>query len=170
MKKFSFLFILLLLFSCGEEKKDVPISWTKEDSIEMNKEWNQDEEFYIEKYLKRRTNWDMEETGTGLRYMIYELGEGDSAIRGLRAKVDYSVSLLTDEVLYSSKESGPTSFKIDQSAVESGLQEGIKKMRVGDKAIFIIPSHLAHGLVGDMNKVPPLETVVMDIHFIAQGK
>jgi FKBP-type peptidyl-prolyl cis-trans isomerase FkpA len=170
MKKLSLIFFLLLLFSCKEEKKDKPISWTKEDSIEMNTEWNEDEEFYIEKYLKRRPNWDMEETGTGLRYMIHERGNGDSAVRGLRAKVDYSVSLLTDEVLYSSKETGPTSFKIDHSSVESGLQEGIKRMRVGDKAIFIIPSHLAHGLVGDMNKVPPLETIVMDIHFIEQGK
>ena len=55
---------------------------------------------------------------------------------------------------------------IDKSDIESGVQEGIKKMRVGDKAKLIIPSHLAHGLTGDMEKIPPLSVIVVDIHLI----
>ncbi len=163
------LLIFIALCSCKHEE-NTDINWTKEQSIEMNAAWAEDEEFHIQQYLKRRPKWKMEETGTGLRYMIFERGDGDSAVRGMYAKVDYKVSLLTEEVLYSSKETGPTSFKIDQSEVESGLQEGIKKMRVGDKGIFIIPSHLAHGLLGDMNKIPPLETIIMEIHFLSQSK
>jgi FKBP-type peptidyl-prolyl cis-trans isomerase len=168
----SKLFVLLgsfLLVSCKESaQKD--ISWSKEQSIELNSAWAEDEEFHIEQYLKRRPHWRMQETGTGLRYMIFQHGDGDSAISGYYAKVDYKISLLTEEVLYSSSESGPANFKIDHSEVESGLQEGIKKMRVGDKGIFIIPSHLAHGLLGDMNKIPPLETILMEIHFLSQSK
>jgi FKBP-type peptidyl-prolyl cis-trans isomerase len=57
-------------------------------------------------------------------------------------------------------------FVIDKSDIESGVQEGIKKMRVGDKAKLIIPSHLAHGLIGDMDKIPPLTVIVVDIHLI----
>jgi FKBP-type peptidyl-prolyl cis-trans isomerase FkpA len=163
-------FLLTLFISCENEEKDELVSWTKDDSIEMNTEFSEEEEYYIQQYLKRRPNWKMVETGTGLRYMIYSQGDGDSAVRSYYAKVDYKVSLLTDEVLYSSEETGPSTFKIDFSEVESGLQEGIKRMRVGDKGIFIIPSHLAHGLIGDMNKIPPLETIIMDIHFISQSK
>lgn len=169
MNKTIYVLLLLAVFSCKEEIEQ-DINWTKDDSIKLNSEWAEDEEFHIKQYLKRRPNWDMIETGTGLRYMIYEHGDGDSAVRGYYAKVNYKVSLLTEEVLYSSDENGHTSFKIDHSEVESGLQEGIKKMRVGDKAIFIIPSHLAHGLLGDMNKIPPLETIIMEIHFLSQGK
>lgn len=161
--------VFFVLLSCKNEVK-LDISWTKEQSIDLNAAWAEEEEFLIQQYLNRRPNWNMEETGTGLRFMIFHQGDGDSAKRGYYAKVDYKVSLLTEEVLYSSDESGPTSFKIDQSEVESGLQEGIKKMRVGDKGIFIIPSHLAHGLIGDMNKIPPLETILMEIHFITQSK
>lgn len=161
---------MIFVISSCKEKVQEDINWTKEQSIDLNASWAEDEEFYIQQYLKRRPNWKMEETGTGLRYLIFQQGDGDSAIRGYYAKVDYKISLLTEEVLYSSDESGPTTFKIDHSEVETGLQEGIKKMRVGDKGIFIIPSHLAHGLLGDMKKIPPLETILMEIHFISQSK
>lgn len=172
MIRLSMLWVILFAFfmSCENEEMDDDLSWTKDDSIKMNTEFSEEEEYYIQQYLKRRPNWEMIETGTGLRYMIYSQGDGDSAVRGFYAKVDYKVSLLTDEVIYSSEETGPSTFKIDFSEVESGLQEGIKRMRVGDKGIFIIPNHLAHGLVGDMNKIPPLETIIMDIHFISQSK
>jgi FKBP-type peptidyl-prolyl cis-trans isomerase len=163
-------FILFFLLQSCQQKAEKELSWTKEQSISLNAQWSEDEEFHIKQYLKRRPNWNMEETGTGLRYMIFERGVGDSAIRNQYARVNYKISLLTEEVLYSSDENGSTTFKIDQSDVESGLQEGIKKMRVGDKGIFIIPSHLAHGLIGDMNKIPPLETIIMEIHFLSQGK
>ena len=36
-------------------------------------------------------------------------------------------------------------------------------MREGDKAKLIVPSHLAHGLVGDFDKIPPLTPIVVDI-------
>lgn len=170
MKWINLLSLVLLFSACENADEKRPLDWTTDKSIELNSEWSEEEEFYIQQYLKRRPNWEMIDTGTGLRYMIYSQGDGDSAVRGHYAKVSYKISLLTDEVLYSSEESGPKEFKIDHSEVESGLQEGIKKMRVGDKGIFIIPSHIAHGLAGDMNKIPPLETIIMDIHFISQSK
>lgn len=126
MNKTIYLLLLLIVFSCKEEIEQ-DINWTKDDSIELNSEWAEDEEFHIQQYLKRRPKWQMEETGTGLRYMIFQRGDGDSAVRGYYAKVDYKISLLTEEVLYSSDESGPTRFKIDYSEVESGLQEGDRK-------------------------------------------
>jgi len=48
--------------------------------------------------------------------------------------------------------------------VESGLHEVMKYLREGDRAVVIIPSHLAFGLLGDLDKVPPFSTVVYDIY------
>ena len=39
-------------------------------------------------------------------------------------------------------------------------------MKVGDKAKFIIPSHLAFGLLGDENKIPKRATLVYDVELI----
>lgn len=161
---------LFLLFSCQEEVKTEKLEWSKDQSIELNKQWSEEEDYAIKKFLERRPDWNMIETGTGLRYMIYENGDGDSAKAGLFAKVDFSISLLDGTECYSSESTGPESFLVDRSEVESGLQEGIKYLRAGDKAKFIIPSHLAHGLLGDMDKIPPLETVIFDIHLIALNR
>ena len=50
--------------------------------------------------------------------------------------------------------------------VETGLHEGIKYMKVGEKAKMILPSHLAHGLIGDSKKIPPRSTIVYDIELL----
>ncbi len=39
-------------------------------------------------------------------------------------------------------------------------------MTIGDRAKLIVPSHIGHGLVGDMDKIPPLNTLVIDIYLI----
>ncbi|MFT5581995.1 MAG: FKBP-type peptidyl-prolyl cis-trans isomerase FkpA, partial [Psychromonas sp.] len=75
-------------------------------------------------------------------------------------------SLLDGTDCYKTEENEIDEFKIDRSEVESGVQEAIKLMRIGDKMKLIIPSHLAHGLTGDMNKVPPLSPIVVDLHLV----
>jgi hypothetical protein len=39
-------------------------------------------------------------------------------------------------------------------------------MSEGDKAKFIIPSHLGHGLLGDFRKIPPLQVLVINIEIV----
>jgi FKBP-type peptidyl-prolyl cis-trans isomerase len=39
-------------------------------------------------------------------------------------------------------------------------------MKEGEKAIFIIPSHLAFGLLGDENKIPKRATLVYDVELV----
>lgn len=128
----------------------------------INRQFMRDESAQIEGYVERR-GWEMTTTGTGLRYMIYEKGTGPRAEAGMRAEITYVVSLIDGTVVYTSDESGPTEFLIGQDNVESGIHEGITYMHVGDKARFILPSHLAHGLTGDQNKIPPRSSVVYDI-------
>ena len=55
---------------------------------------------------------------------------------------------------------------IEKTDIESGLHEALKYMCTNDKALFILPSHLAHGLIGDQDKIPPLQSLIYDIHLI----
>jgi FKBP-type peptidyl-prolyl cis-trans isomerase FkpA len=156
---------LVFFFSCGDELpvEKPEVNWTKKNSTDLNKELAEQEKIDIQLYLDRKPSWKMKESGSGLRYWIYKEGDGPKAMSGSFAQVSFNISLLDGTFCYKTEEDEIEEFKVDKSQVESGVQEAIKLMREGDRAKLIIPSHLAHGLTGDMNKIPPLTPIVVDI-------
>lgn len=167
--RFFSLLIMLFLYSCGNRNvsdKPVPTpAEMNEQLIDANKIYAQKEADEIDEYI-RRHDWSVISTGTGLRYMINKRGEGEQAKTGQLAKVNYKISLFDGTVCYSSDKDGPKEFLIDQDDVESGLHEGIKYFKVGDRAILIIPSHLAHGLIGDESKIPSRAALVFEVELL----
>ena len=167
MSVFRILFVFLLLFSCTSQKeKQVNIDWNKKKSVELNKVIAAEEAIDIKLYLQRHLDWKMIATGSGLQYYIYEHGEGDSLRVGDIVDIKYLVKTFDDTICYQTASDEVLEVKIDHSQVETGLQEGLKKMCVGDKAKMIIPSHLAHGLTGDFNKIPPLTPILVDVQVV----
>lgn len=136
-----------------------------EPLIQENIKVTREEDRAIDLYVERH-QWVMEKTGTGLRYMILEKGNGISAEKGMEATVEYEIRLLDNTLCYSSFEKGPRKFLIGKDNVESGIHEGITLLHVGDKARFILPSYLAHGLSGDNNKIPPRSSLLVDIKLL----
>ena len=169
--KYTWLILLPLLAACGSEepkakKKPLTQNEVNDFSGEMGK-WDvtrQKDE--IESYIKNH-QWEMAETGTGLYYMYISKGTGKTnPTDGQFVKVSYEVYLLDGTVCYTSKDKGPRDVKVGQDYVESGLHEGLKLMKAGDKMRFILPSHLAHGLTGDDDKIPPRASVMYEIELL----
>jgi FKBP-type peptidyl-prolyl cis-trans isomerase len=123
------------------------------------------EDQQIEDFVARY-GWKMNKTGTGLRYLIFKKGKGVKTVKGKVAMIRYTLRLLNGNVCYSSDKDGLKEFKIGYGGVESGIEEGILLMHVGDRAKFIVPSHLAFGLLGDQNKIPQHATLVYDIELV----
>ena len=166
MRAASAILIALAAAAAGCNKTDqkgVPMS--KESLIRANKGLVTIDHERIEAFAERH-QWKMGTTETGLWYQIYDHGDGDSARIGLIANMNYTVSLLDGTVCYSSDSTGSKSFVIGHGGVESGLEEAILMMRVGDKARFIMPPHLAHGLPGDNNKIPARSTIVYQVELL----
>lgn len=140
----------------------------KEPLMEVNKHVAKDEALQIENYIKRH-GMTVTKSSTGLRYQIYKKGPANGPMpkREQMAFIHFTAYLLNGKEVYTSRGGAPVSIIIDHDDVESGLHEGLKYMHVGDKAKFILPSHLAHGLTGDNNKIPPLTPVVYDIELIS---
>ncbi len=134
----------------------------REQLISVNEKLLKEEDELINAFI-RRYGWDMIKTGTGLRFMIYAKGEGPAARDGNRATVRYSVVLLNGDTCYPSI---LKSFLLGKDKVEAGLDEGIRMMHVGDEAKFILPSHLAFGLMGDHQSIPQKATLVYDVHLL----
>lgn len=158
------IFAMLLVASCANEPKPSPphadLRPGDDTIVKMNRQAVKDETREIDDYIERH-HWNLERSSTGLRYYIYPTGSGPKSGKGKLVAITYSVRLLTGEVVaYPGSEK---EFELGRSKVESGLEEGILMMRKGDRAKFIIPSHLAFGLLGDMNKIPPRATLVYEV-------
>lgn len=165
--------VILIIFviatsSCNQANQtrdEVSEAELKELLINANIAAKNAEVEQINDYIERH-RLEMQITGSGLRYMIYKQGNGAKAEEGKIAKISYSLSLITGDVVYSSDEGGPMVFLIGKGGVESGLEEAILLLQVGDKAKIIIPSHLGFGLAGDDHKIPPKATLIYDIELL----
>ena len=122
----------------------------------------------IESYAARR-GWDMEVTETGLFYDIYEHTDGARAKNGMLVRIGYRISLLDGTLCYSSEKDGDKQFYLGKSQEITGLEQGIEMMREGEKARFIIPPHLAYGLLGDENKIPARSILVYEVTLLKTG-
>jgi len=134
----------------------------KEELIRNQQQMVQDESIEIEQYISRR-NYTMNTTETGLRYMIFESNpNGRQIMDEYEIDISYKVSLLDGATVYSSDSTGYLSVKVGKSDIASGLHEGLKFMREKERALFIVPSHLAYGLTGDGDKIKQYQTLVID--------
>jgi len=160
----------LFLASCTDSPKQNPIEINshklKEDVIKANKPAVVMEQDEINAYIKSH-GYTMQGTGTGLRYMfLTQNAKGKKIEEKNEVKIKYKVWLLDGTLCYSSDKKGPKTFAVGADNVESGIHEGIKLMKEGEKALFILPSHLAFNLIGDRGKIPPKSAVVYEIEVL----
>ncbi|MDD3876822.1 MAG: FKBP-type peptidyl-prolyl cis-trans isomerase [Bacteroidales bacterium] len=160
------LFLIFQACNNSNNQSQTDLGDLKEPLINANKHLAEVENEDIENYI-RRYGWQMEETGTGLRIMIYKNGQGLPAESGDIVKVKYKVNLITGLVVYSSDEDGPLEFLTGRAETINGLEEAVLRMRVGDKAKVIIPSHLAYGLLGDEERIPKRATLIYDVELFS---
>jgi FKBP-type peptidyl-prolyl cis-trans isomerase FkpA len=168
---FSLFTIVGVVQSCGNGNKQNTHSSSQVKNldsslIEANKIYVKRESDEIDQYVAHH-QWKMTTTGTGLRYMITKRGEGTETPQfQQRVTVNYKISLLDGTLCYSSEKDGPKQFVVGKDNIESGLHEGIRFMHKGDEAVFILPSHLAHGFLGDGNKIPARASVLYEIKLV----
>ncbi|MBK9420259.1 MAG: FKBP-type peptidyl-prolyl cis-trans isomerase [Flavobacteriales bacterium] len=167
--------ILLLLAACGNGTAPPPARVGNGSApvdnrlLDENKNMATREEQDIQDWLERQET-RMNSSGTGLRWKLVRDVPGDTARPGQVAVLNYAVFLLNGDTCYSSADQGPASFRIEHADVESGLQEGVQHLSVGDSAVLVIPSALAFGLLGDRDKIPMRSTIVYHVGLVALRK
>jgi FKBP-type peptidyl-prolyl cis-trans isomerase len=172
MRNFLYFLIILnsliILQSCKENTENVTSKneWTDSTSVGFNKDRIKEEELQINLYVGHHRELKLSPTGTGLRYQIIEKTSGVKAESGDSVDVSMKINLLDGNICYKTDSLELDQFLIDRSQVESGIQEGIKLMKEGEKAVFILPSSLAHGLLGDFKTIPPMSPIVVNLELI----
>ena len=108
-----------------------------------------------------------EKTASGLRYKMIQKGSGKKAEAGKTVAVHYEGSLENGKVFDSSyPRKKPIEFRLGQGQVIEGWDEGIELLQVGDKARFVIPSHLGYGSRGAGGAIPPNATLIFDVELM----
>jgi FKBP-type peptidyl-prolyl cis-trans isomerase len=128
-----------------------------------------------EEQARKQADQEMEEiaagfdkTESGLKYKIINKGAGTKAEKGKTVSVHYKGMLPNGKVFDSSYErKNPIDFKLGEGQVIAGWDEGIQMLQVGDKARFVIPSHIAYGSAGAGGVIPPDATLVFDVELMA---
>ncbi|WP_298421412.1 peptidylprolyl isomerase [uncultured Kordia sp.] len=127
-----------------------------------------------EKAAKEKADKELEEiatgfdkTDSGLRYKIIQNGDGVQAEKGKTVSVHYKGMFPDGGVFDSSyKRNAPIDFPLGQGNVIPGWDEGIALLKVGDKARFVIPPHLAYGERGAGGVIPPNATLMFDVELM----
>ena len=161
-RSLTLIFILILLqCSCrtGNPDGEKPQKPGRNEMAEMNRFLVQKDREIIQNYIERK-GLAMQESPAGLWYVIEEEGKGDLLKDNDRIEIAYRCELIDGTFCYSSDESGLMRVTVGKSDIEPGLNEGLRLLKPGGKAIFILPPFLAHGLVGDGKKIPPRTIVV----------
>lgn len=172
MRSLSYLYIFIyvfLLFSCEPDKKrhsSKDISETQKTLVKINKALVANDRELIESYIKRQKLDSMKESGSGLYYFIWGNPKGELVKTGNVVEYNYKIILLDGTVCYKSEAGNPKKFKVGLGGVESGLEQAVLLMRKGQNGIFILPPHLAYGLLGDEKMIPSRSIIVYEIEML----
>jgi len=171
--KHTLLYIMSLIFlvfvSCKQKTKkpsNAEVAAYQQHLVEINKLVVEHIADSIKK-TNEQNHLGLTKSKTGLWYKIYHVGRGDSVKLNQIATISYKVYLFNGKLCYSTDSAGPKNIVVGRSGMESGLEEALLLLRVGDSAHFVLPPHLAHGLLGDQKKIPRM--AIISYNIILQG-
>jgi FKBP-type peptidyl-prolyl cis-trans isomerase len=174
MKKYSFgipfLFLAILAINgCvqteepPDNQKSINKEALKQQFIKANQQLVQKENDEMDYYAKSH-QMPFKQTKSGIRYYVYKSSsKGDSIRDAMEISMHFKVFLMNGTEVYNSQQSGKKTFVVGQENIESGIHKGVQYLKKGDQALLLIPSHLAHGLLGDLKKIPPQMPIVYDV-------
>lgn len=174
---FFYLASTVLVLFCACEPKHA-----KEELNSFNKEKVKQQFVKANQQVVVKENDDMDyyqkshkmpfiKTTGGIRYFVYApSAKGDSIKNDDVIKINYSIYLLDGTKCYSSDTDGQKEFVVGMENIEVGLHKAVLFLKSGDKARILIPSHLAHGLLGDSKKIPPQSPILYDVEILSVKK
>lgn len=110
---------------------------------------------------------DIQETDSGLMYIIYEEGSGEPPVAGDTVVAHYTGYTFDGNKFDSSRDRDTTfEFPLGQGRVIRGWDEGFALMTPGTRALLIIPPDLGYGASGAGADIPPNATLFFDVELV----
>ncbi|MBM1105347.1 FKBP-type peptidyl-prolyl cis-trans isomerase [Aurantibacter crassamenti] len=150
MKYAVSLLVIILSFSCANDKKTEQIDYTEQNEKE------------IIAYIAEN-NLTAQRSNSGLYYVINNPGAGEQPTANSTVTVAYKGYFLDKTVFDQSSAEGAT-FSLQR--VIRGWTEGITYFKEGGNGILLVPSHLGYGS-SNSNGIPGGSVLVFDVSLLA---
>ncbi|WP_243456813.1 gliding motility-associated peptidyl-prolyl isomerase GldI [Polaribacter batillariae] len=150
----------VILGACSKSKPRKPIdpkpsTTIFQKTIEESRQLNKVEEEKIEQLIQKDSTHTYTNSLNGFWYTYVKKIEEDKPTpkAGDIAVIEYDIRSLNDSIIYSKEELGVKNYHVDKEDFISGIQKGIKLMKIGETITFVVPSYNAFGISGDGNKI-----------------
>jgi len=167
---FYFLLGLLSFVSCKEPVARMPIIRNTNADYKITINWNkalvalQDKAFM--QFIKENPNKHYFNSNLGFWYAYikqnkrtkYTPKPSDNLI------YTYQIAAINGNIIYSYKDIGEQTYKVDKEQIISGLQKGLKLMHENDTIQFLFPSFLAYGVLGDRKKIKTNQPLIYTVY------
>lgn len=161
LKRLIFPLLVVIIVSCEGQEARHPIkkhsgSFIKESAVK-NKEIYEKERQFLENLIAQDSSNNYIVSDHGFWYFYHKKDTANTIHPELgdRVRFTYDIRNIRDETIISEEENGIQDYRIDQSNQElfSGIREGLKLMKEGEKVTFLFPSYKAYGYYGLANKI-----------------
>ncbi|MEM8763658.1 MAG: gliding motility-associated peptidyl-prolyl isomerase GldI [Bacteroidota bacterium] len=167
-------FFIIMLLACKgpEPRKPIEVKTGSffQESVERNKALLEKEEAQIKNIIAKDTTHQYQNSASGFWYYYNIENPTQAYTPQTDDQVLFSFDLRTfsNDTLYTSKEKGLISYKVDKEQLFPGLQNAIKLLRINEKATFLFPSSQAYGYVGDGERIGPKTPLIstVELHTI----
>lgn len=156
INKIAILVIAVLINSCDPPVQEQQIRQpdpVPEKFIKANQYMQRRHQDHIAAFVER-VGWEAQVTSSGLWVVTEKPGFGTAIQTNNRVIYSFKSMLLDGTPCYESTDQQPKTITIGKGGVESGVEQGLQKMKNGTEAVLIIPPHLGHGNFGDRDKIP----------------
>jgi FKBP-type peptidyl-prolyl cis-trans isomerase FkpA len=156
IRRLALLAIATVISACDppvQELKDAKQDPVSEQFVKANQYMYQRHQDHISAFIER-AGWKAELMPSGLWIVIEKPGTGPRIGDNSRVTFSFESSMLDGTPCYSATPQKPKVITVGKGGVESGVEQGLRKLADGAEAIFLIPPHLGHGNFGDRDKIP----------------
>lgn len=148
--------LLISLTACKQNPPQRPTIYSNDGFLEYSKKFNKElkdaELKEIQQYIRNQRE-DFLLTNAGF-YMTRTPLDNVRLVKDFDTiQFEQQISNLNDSIIYSFEDNGTQTMVLGQSSIIQGLEYGLKRMSVNEKATLLLPSSLAFGLSGDGKKI-----------------
>ncbi|GGD75776.1 hypothetical protein GCM10011514_44620 [Emticicia aquatilis] len=161
-EKGTFLMPSILGFG-SQSSASIPANSNLRLDLEIVKLRSEDQ--IIDEYVAATKLTLTEKTTTGLRFLrTLEAPGGTQLKAGLLATVKYTGYLAATGKQF---DTGQINVALGDGAVVKGFEEGLLKMKVGEKATLVFPSSLGYGTSGSSTTIPPYAPLIFNVEIVS---